>query len=388
MAASERNAVVRLSLTDFRCYESLRLEADARPVVLTGPNGAGKTNLLEALSFFAPGRGLRRARMEDVTRHAAAPATALRWAVAGTIDTDTGPVDIGTGFEVSAANTAGGRRVVRINGAPAKSQALLGELLAAVWLVPDMDRLFMDGASARRRFLDRLAAAFDPAHTGRLNLYDQAMRERTRLLRAERYGGRTADQGWVGVLEKRMAESGVALAAARRAFVRRLAAACERDLGPFPAARVTLVGDVEAWLDGMSALDAEDRLCKGLAESRAIDRESGRALVGPHRSDIEVVHRQKDARAAGCSTGEQKALLISIVLAHARLVALDRGAAPLLLLDEIVAHLDPQRRAALFDEICALGAQAWMTGTDRSLFEAFDGRAQYFRIESATVCSV
>ena len=383
----DRNAVVRLSLTDFRCYDRVRIEADTRPAVLVGPNGAGKTNLLEALSFFVPGRGLRRARMSDVMRRGAAPAATpgLRWAVAATVMTPTGPVEVGTGYEASGEDEDVGRRLVRVDGTTAKSQTVLGDMFAAIWLLPEMDRLFMEGASERRRFLDRLVAAFDPSHGTRLNEYEQAMRERTRLLRDERSGLRAADGGWIAALEQRMAESGVALAAARRAFVQRLGAACALGVGPFPAASVALAGDVESWLDGASALQAEDRLRDALAASRAADREAGRALVGPHRADIEVVHLQKGLPAATCSTGEQKALLISIVLAHARLVALDRGAAPLLLLDEIAAHLDAERRAALFDEISAIGSQAWMTGTDLSLFEAFGDRAQYFRVESASV---
>lgn len=383
----ERSAVVKLSLTDFRCYETLRLETDARPAVLTGANGAGKTNLLEAISFLSPGRGLRRARLADVTRADATDVSpgAMHWAVAATLDTAAGPTEIGMGFEATGEGEDGGRRVARMNGAPARSQAALGEVFAAVWLVPDMDRLFMEGASARRRFVDRLVAAFDPAHTTRLNEYEQAMRERTRLLRDDKAGFRQADSGWIAALEQRMAESGVALAAARRAFVQRLAAACELGVGPFPAASVTLVGDAETWLEDCAALEAEDRFREALAASRAADREAGRALAGPHRSDIEVIHLQKNRPAAGCSTGEQKALLISIVLAHARLVSLDRGAAPLLLMDEIAAHLDGDRRAALFDEICAIGAQAWMTGTDRELFQDFGDRAQHFLVESATV---
>lgn len=386
----ERSAVVRLSLTDFRSYASLRLDCDMRPAVLTGPNGAGKTNLLEAISFLLPGRGLRRARLTDITRGNAGDISpgGLRWAVAATLDTPTGPTEIGTGFEATGEGEDGGRRVSRMNGAPARSQSALGEVFAAVWLVPEMDRLFMEGASARRRFLDRLVAAFDAAHTTRLNEYEQAMRERTRLLRDDKAGFRNADSGWVSALEKRMAESGVALAAARRAFVHRLAAACELGIGPFPAAGVSLVGDAERWLESRSALEAEDIFREALAKSRAADRDAGRALAGPHRSDIEVVHLQKNRPAAGCSTGEQKALLISIVLAHARLVSLDRGAAPLLLMDEIAAHLDRDRRAALFDEICAVGAQAWMTGTDRELFEAFGDRAQFFRVDNATVRGV
>ena len=214
------------------------------------------------------------------------------------------------------------------------------------------------------------------------------MRERTRLLRDDKSGFRAADSGWLSALEERMAESGVALAAARRLFVQRLAAACELGIGPFPAAAISLVGDAEEWLENRPALEAEDLFRDALASCRAADREAGRALTGPHRSDIDVVHIQKKRPAAGCSTGEQKALLISIVLAHARLVSLDRAAAPLLLMDEIVAHLDSARRAALFDEICAVGAQAWMTGTDRELFEAFGDRAQFFRVDSATVRAV
>ena len=386
--ATERNAVVRLSLTDFRCYPSLRLEADERPVVLTGPNGAGKTNLLEAISFFAPGRGLRRARLPDVTRSDASVGNGLRWAVAGTFAAASGEIEIGTGFEAASDGGDGGRRVVRLNGADAPSQTTLGEVFAAVWLVPEMDRLFMDGASGRRRFLDRLVSVFDPAHTRRLNEYEQAMRERTRLLRGERINGRAADASWLGALEQRMAESGIALAAARRSFIRRLLAACELGVGPFPAASVALVGDVEAWLQETAALQAEDTFRDALAQSRPADREAGRALVGPHRSDISVTHVAKGQPAAICSTGEQKALLISIVLAHARLVALDRGAPPVLLMDEVVAHLDEDRRAALFDEICAIGAQAWMTGTDRDLFRDFGDRAQNLRVENATVHSV
>jgi DNA replication and repair protein RecF len=247
-----------------------------------------------------------------------------------------------------------------------------------------MDRLFMEGSSARRRFIDRLVATFDPAHTTRLSEYEQAMRERTRLLRDDKVGLRGADSGWIAALEQRMAESGVALAAARLDFVYRLAAACELGVGPFPAASVTLVGDAERWLADCAALEAEDHFREALASSRAADREAGRALAGPHRSDIEVINLKKSRPAAGCSTGEQKALLISILLAHARLVSLDRGAAPLLLMDEIVAHLDGDSRVALFDEICAIGAQAWMTGTDRELFQDLGDRAQYFLVESAT----
>ena len=211
--APERSAVVRLSLTNFRSYASLKLECDIRPAVFTGPNGAGKTNLLEAISFLLPGRGLRRARLSDVTRSDSGDVLpgGMRWAIAATLDTATGPTEIGTGFEATGEGEDSGRRISRMNGAAARSQSALGDVFAAVWLVPEMDRLFMEGASARRRFLDRLVAAFDPAHTTRLTEYEQAMRERTRLLRDDKSGFRAADSGWLSALEERMAESGVAL---------------------------------------------------------------------------------------------------------------------------------------------------------------------------------
>ncbi|PPR10792.1 MAG: DNA replication and repair protein RecF [Alphaproteobacteria bacterium MarineAlpha11_Bin1] len=387
-ATLERCAVLRLGLTDFRSYAQLRLDVDARPVVLTGANGAGKTNLLEAISFLVPGRGLRRARMPDVTRTDARPNIvpgALRWAVASSLGTAGGTVKIGTGFEMLGVDEGGGRRVVRINGTRVRSQAVLGEVLAAVWLVPEMDRLFMDSAGVRRRFLDRLTAAFDSAHTTRLSDYKRAMRERTRLLREDRAGFRNVDMAWISVLEQRMAESGVALAAARRDFVKKLRAAFELVVTPFPSVGITLIGDVENWLDQGAALETEDKFRTLLMESRSADREAGRALIGPHLSDIDVVHLSKNRRAAECSTGEQKALLISIVLAHARLVSLNRGVTPLILMDEIVAHLDASRRVALFDEICAVGAQAWLTGTDKALFDDLGDRAQYFCVENAHV---
>ena len=353
-------------------------------MVLTGRNGAGKTNLLEALSFLAPGRGLRRARLDEVTCDSAEEAAAgeVRWAVAGTVDRPGGQIRLSTGLE---AGDGAARRVVRVDGAPAPGQSALGEALSVIWLTPELDRLFTDGATARRRFLDRLVAAFDPEHPGRVSGYGRTARERARLLRNERAGSRSADAAWLAALERRMAETGVAMAAARRELVRGLAEICARGIEPFPAARLAVAGETEAWLDSLSALEAEDMLREALAAGRDRDREAGRALAGPHRSDLEVVHLASMRPAAGCSTGEQKALVIGIVLAHARLVTLCRGAAPLLLLDEVAAHLDADRRAALFDEICSTGAQAWMTGTDRSLFRPLGERAQYFHVENAEV---
>ncbi|ANC92973.1 DNA replication/repair protein RecF [Azospirillum humicireducens] len=378
-------AVRRMTLTRFRGYESARLEPDRRPVALIGPNGAGKTNLLEAVSFLAPGRGIRGARLAEVERLGSPPGAG--WAVAAMLDTPLGPVEIGTGREPHDGNRQGGgrtserdRRLVRIDGHPAKGQTALADHVAMVWLTPQMDRLFLEGSSGRRRFLDRLVFGFDPAHAGRLSRYEHALRERARLLRDGRF-----DEGWLGALEDQMATTGIAVAAARREVVQRLRAACARSVGPFPGADLTVAGTVERWLDEGPALAAEDALRDSLRIGRRTDADAGGATVGPHKSDLAVRHAAKDMPAALCSTGEQKALLIAIVLANARLLAAERGAAPILLLDEVAAHLDPGRRAALFGEILALGAQAWMTGTDEGVFDPLGDDARRFRIEDAHI---
>jgi DNA replication and repair protein RecF len=371
-----RIAVRRLSLTDFRCYPSLGVETDGRPVALFGPNGAGKTNLLEALSFLVPGRGLRRARLDDATRRTpGGEAAATGWAVWAAATGSLGEVEIGTGL-VQDGGT--GRRTVRINGAPAQSQTALGEWIAALWLTPEMERLFADGASSRRRFLDRLVLGFDPAHAERTAAYDRAMQDRDR-------GAQGADAAWLDALETRMAENGVAVAVARNDLVARLGAAVALGVGPFPAAALALEGEVEGWASDGPALRAEDRFRDELARRRAIDAEAGRTTVGVHRSDLAVRRLADGIPAAQCSTGEQKALLISLILANARLMSIERGIVPMLLLDEIAAHLDPARRTALFDEICALDAQAWMTGTDAALFEPLGERAMRFRVENAAL---
>jgi len=271
-----------------------------------------------------------------------------------------------------------------VDGHPAKGQTALAEHVAVVWLTPQMDRLFLEGSSGRRRFLDRLVFGFDPAHAGRLSRYEHALRERARILReGQRSWG--ADDGWLSGLEDQMATTGIAVAAARRDVVQRLRAACGRAIGPFPTADLSVLGTVERWLDESPALAAEDALRRSLRDSRRLDSDTGGAAVGPHKSDLSVRHTQKDMPAALCSTGEQKALLIAIMLSNARLLAAERGAAPLLLLDEVAAHLDPQRREALFDEILALGAQAWMTGTDDNVFAPLGSAAGRFHIEDATV---
>lgn len=361
----------RLQLSNFRCYGEAILETDARPVVLSGPNGAGKTNLLEAISFLAPGRGLRRARLSEVDRqngNAAGP-----WAVAAEVMTEAGPRRLGTGRDGTAeAEGARERRLVKLDGEFARSQQSLGEVVSLVWLTPQMDGLFRDGAAGRRRFLDRLVYGFDPGHAGRLTAYEHALRERARLLKSG-----AGDAAWLDALEESMAGRAVALAAARLAMVARLNEACELSTGPFPKVGLALVGEVEDWLEGLPALDVEERLRARLRDGRPRDAERGGASIGPQHSDLAAQHLDRELPAALCSTGEQKALTVALVLAHARLLTLERGHAPLLLLDEIAAHLDETRRRALFEEILALAAQAWMSGTDASLFAPLAEQAQF-----------
>ena len=382
-APGGRLSVRRLTLTDFRCYRHQRLEVDESPVVLTGPNGAGKTNLLEGLSFLVPGRGLRRARLADVARHesGAAPGAPRPWGVAATVRTPTGEVEIGTGYEKPPEGKRD-KRSVRVNGEGVKTQAVLAEHLSAHWLTPQMDRLFIEGPSTRRRFLDRLAFDSDPAHAGRVKAYDHAMRERMRLLR-----GGDADPAWLAALEDTMATKGVAVAAARVDMAGRLGRQLASESGAFPRAAVEVAGTVETWLSEGPALAAEDRLRETLEAERGRDRAEGRAATGPHKSDMKVMHLGNGRPAELCSTGEQKALLVALVLATVRLRTREKGWSPLLLLDEIVAHLDETRRRALLDEIPALG-QVWLTGTDAALFEPLGSRAQFFRVADAEITPV
>jgi DNA replication and repair protein RecF len=364
-------AVLRLKLSDFRGYADARIEVDRRSVVLTGSNGAGKTNVLEALSMLAPGRGLRRARLSDLDRQGGGA-----WAIAARLQRGSEEaVEVGTGRDPEG----GDKRVVRIDAKPARGQAQLAEIGAIQWLTPQMDGLFLDGAGNRRRFLDRLVTGADPDHAGRLTAYDHAQRERLRLLREGR-----ADPTWLDALEDTMARHGVAVAAARRERVHALDGATVGS-GVFPQAALRLAGSVETWLDEIPALEAEDRLKARLAQNRRLDGESGMTAEGPHRSDLEVTHVGRAQAARLCSTGEQKALLLSIQLANARLVKGHSGAAPLLLLDEVAAHLDETRRTALFEEIQVLGAQAWLTGTDAQLFRPLRGLGQFLRVADASI---
>lgn len=388
-ASLGRVAATRLVLTDFRNYREARLTLGGGPVVLTGANGAGKTNLLEALSFLAPGRGLRGARLGDIDRRApgcpvAGPAEAARtWAVAATVETGRGPLRIGTGRDAGAAGQAAGeRRVVRIDGEPVRGQAALAERLGVLWLIPAMDRLFVEGPSGRRRFLDRLVLGLDPEHAARLAAYEQAARERARLLRDG-----PADPSWLAALEEVMAAQGVAIAAARRELVRRLDRACAQDEGPFPRARLAVLGTVEDWLETMPALATEERFARMLKENRQRDALLGGAGIGPHRSDLAVGLREKGIPAEFASTGEQKALLISILFADARVLRALRGEPPLLLLDEVAAHLDPGRRAALFEALLAQGGQTWLTGTEPALFAPLRSSAQFLTVRDGAIAS-
>jgi DNA replication and repair protein RecF len=366
------SAVRRLALSDFRSYSRLRLEVDSRPVVLTGANGAGKTNLLEAISFLSPGRGLRRAHLAAVDRIGGGP-----WSARARVEGPRGAVDLATGRVQDGERE---RRVTQVDGTSASSQAALAEVISVVWLTPAMDRLFSEGAGARRRFLDRLVLVGDPAHAGRSSSYDHGLRERARLLRAGRF-----EPVWLSALESRIAAAGVAIAAARRQAVRGLAGALAAAPGWLAQPELDLVGDVESWLDELSALDAEARFGAALAAGRREDAESGTTAVGPHRSDLVVRDRSSGSAARDCSTGQQKALLIAVILAEARLRAAAGEQQPILLLDEVAAHLDAERRSALLEELAALGAQAWLTGTDAAAFAPFGGRAQFFTVQDSTL---
>jgi DNA replication and repair protein RecF len=345
--------VAHLSLSHFRSHRRTRLDLDGRPVALFGPNGAGKTNLMEAVSLLSPGRGLRRATAEEIIRRP----EAIGWKIRADLAGD------GLGQEVEITAEPDAPRSVRINEKPAP-QVALARLIRIVWLVPSQDRLWIEGADGRRRFLDRMTLSFTPDHADDVLTYEKAMRERNRLLRDD-----IRDATWYVALERQMAEAGAAIAKNRAETLARLAAAQRGAETAFPTAELSLEGDA-------GPAEAGD-LASAFADGRARDLAAGRTLIGPHRADLAARYVDKDAPARQCSTGEQKALLISLVLANARGLKSDTGSAPLILLDEVAAHLDAARRAALFDEICALEAQAWMTGTGPELFEDLGDRAQH-----------
>ena len=371
-----RTAFTRLALTDFRSYPGAELRLSGEPVFLVGPNGAGKTNLLEAVSLFTPGRGLRGASLSEVGRRLPGETVGRAWAVAAELAVEGEPVRMGTGVEQPGAS----RRIVRLEGETAPP-GRLAEHLRQVWLTPAQDRLFLEGAGDRRRFFDRLVFAAEPAHAAHAAAYDKANRERMRLLTEG-----PADTAWLDALEARLAEAGALMAEARARTLAALQVEIDsRGERPFPQARLALTG---AWeqlaAQGAAATDIEGRLAEALAGARERDAAAGRALTGPHRGDLMVTHAEKDRPAAECSTGEQKALILNLVLAQAaRLARRPSDPGPVLLLDEVAAHLDARRRAALFDEIEALGLQAFLTGTDEVLFDALRGRAHGLRVDAS-----
>ncbi|CAH2397922.1 DNA replication/repair protein RecF [Mesorhizobium ventifaucium] len=372
----QQTHISKLSLTNFRNYATLSIDLDPGAVVFSGDNGAGKTNLLEAISLLTPGRGLRRAPYADVAREGGDGGFSIH----ARLDGPDGAVEIGTG--ITGGDAAEGGRRVRINGAAARSAEDMLEWLRVVWLTPAMDALFTGPAADRRRFLDRQVLAIDPGHGQRALDYEKAMRGRNRLL-AE--GSR--DGAWFDAIETQMAETGVAIAAARAELVRLLAAMIDRlpSSGPFPQADIGLSGGLESEIGTSAAVDVEERFRRALAEARDRDRAAGRTLDGPHRSDLVVRHRPKAMPAELCSTGEQKALLVGMVLSHARLTGEMSCMTPILLLDEIAAHLDAGRRAALFSILEELNCQAFMTGTDVALFSSLKGRAQFLTVDHGTV---
>ena len=372
--------VTRLILQDFRSYEAFDLGTGASLVALVGENGAGKTNILEALSLLTPGRGLRRADLSEMARVGGRGS----FSVSATLEAPYGEHRLGTGMTIPAEGRAG--RVCRIDGMPASSAAAFAEFVRVIWLTPDLDALFRGPAGDRRRFLDRLVLAVDAEHGSRVNALERALRSRNRILEDD-----FSDDIWLDSIEREVAELGVAVAAARRETVERLDAlirATRDDRSPFPFATLSLEGEIDVLVASLPAVDAEDRYRLLLRAGRSRDRAAGRTLVGPQTSDLLVRHGPKDIAAETASTGEQKALLIGLVLAHARLVAAMTGLPPLVLLDEVAAHLDPRRRGALFESLDGLGGQVWMTGADPALFAELAGRADLFHVAAGAATSL
>jgi DNA replication and repair protein RecF len=391
--------ICRLTLTNFRSYRAATVMPKASLVALTGPNGAGKTNMLEAISFFSPGRGLRRAQLDEVafseggaepdeaadrpSGFSMAPSSTLSWtpswAVSAEVEGALGLVTLGTGIEPGASGDAPSRKY-RIDREPVSSATAFADHLRVVWLIPTMDGLFLGPASERRRFLDRLVLAVDASHGSRVSALERALRSRNRLLE-----NRAPDAHWLDAAEHETAEIAVAVAAARAETVRRLAAALAARREPqfgFPSAAIALDGWMEEMVLTHPAVEVEDRYRAMLRENRARDAAAGRTLAGPHLTDLAVHYREKGIAAGSASTGEQKALLIGLVLAHAALVGDMTGTAPLILLDEVVAHLDPDRRAALFDALDRLGSQVWMTGADPAAFAGIVSRADVIDVRT------
>lgn len=370
----------RLTLTNFRSYHAAQMVLEsAGPVVLTGANGAGKTNLIEAVSMLAPGRGLRRATMDELAFSEGDGS----WAVSAEIEGMVGLATLGTGVEPPTAEDTTSARKCRIDRENVSSATAFADHLRVVWLTPSMDPLFNGPAAERRRFLDRLVLAVDAQHSARVNALERSLRSRNRLLEDPR-----SDPHWIDAIEHETAEVAVAVAAARAETVNRLSgalAAARNEAPAFAMPEIALDGWMEKMLPNTNARAIEDRYRDLLKQNRAQDAAAGRTLDGPHRSDLKVTHTGKGIPADDCSTGEQKALLIRLVLAHSQLIKEMTGAAPIMLLDEVVAHLDPVRRAALYDALASLGAQVFMTGADPAAFGDIVDRAQVFEVRGGKV---
>ena len=369
----------RLTLTNFRSYHAATIEVGGAPVVLVGPNGAGKTNLIEAISLLAPGRGLRRATLDEFAFSEGDGS----WAVSCDIEGALGLASLGTGIEAPAADAVPTMRKCRVDREPVPSATAFADHLQVIWLVPAMDALFNGPASERRRFLDRLVLAVDAEHSGRVSALERSLRSRNRLLEDPR-----PDPHWLDAVEHETAELAVAVAAQRAETVARLQAALAQRRDPrssFPAAEIALAGWMETMVPDHPAAEIEDRYRTVLKDARARDAAAGRTLDGPHLTDLSVTHVAKHIPASDASTGEQKALLIGLVLAHAGLLAEMSGFAPVLLLDEVVAHLDPGRRTALYRELEMLGAQVWMTGADPAAFAEIELTAEIFAVSAGVV---
>ena len=382
--ASKRSWLSRLKLDHFRNYQQADLTIHAGQLVILGDNGAGKTNLLEAVSLLAPGRGMRRSRTEHLAYRASGfeiacgiadndDADRLDWAVAATLENEDGTVQIGTGVPPSAKQ---GNRIMRLEGVTV-SQADLGSRLAVSWLTPQMDGIFLDSPAARRRFIDRLVIAFDPAHIGRMSRYEKALRQRAHLLTEQR-----GDDSWFSALESILAETAVAVTAARQSLIKALNQEAACGWFGFPGVELLLGGNTENWLSDMPALAVEDQL---MLAARTARLNGDLAMPGPHASEFQALHLASQVPANQASTGQQKAMLIAVILAHARLQDRRLGRVPVMLFDDVAAHLDAKRRSALFDAVQSLGGQCWYSGTDDGQFKELSKTAQFVKILPAKI---
>ena len=375
--------ISRLACSHFRSYAQIDVSLPEGPLAFVGSNGAGKTNLLEAISLFAPGRGLRGAPAAEVaSRNAEGNLLNTRgtWAVSATVETPLGARQLGVGLDAPL-----GKRVLRLDGKNKNGATAFAEILPILWLTPDDDALWRGPAQDRRRFLDQLVAAYDPTHVSNAQAYGQVMRQRLKILRDAVKRDATPDASWLDSLEESMARHGVAMAAARRGLMRRLTDRVAGGVGPFPGARLGFKAGLETALAEDSALDVEDQFRRKLAEVRQRDGIVGQSTVGPHRSDLEVHHGVHGREASQCSTGEQKALLLAVILGHAQLLTAARRLKPIMLLDEVAAHLDLPRRAALLEALIPLGGQIWMTGTESITFCEKSGEITVFSVHNGQV---